>query len=114
MAARSAAGRGVRIACARTAGSTAVARSCTCTTTTTITSTDPVTVAVDVNGADKGPAEVARGAAQVQGIRVILFGPAAEIGPVPEHVSVVNAPVSIAKHPDPARAVRRESQASIV
>src|SRR3954470_13146192 len=116
MAARSAAGRGVRIACARTAGSTAVARSCTCTTTTTITITDPVTVAVDVNGADLGPAEVARGAARAAagGVRVVLFGPAAEIGTVPDGVSVVDAPVSIAKDPDPARAVRRESQSSIV
>src|SRR3954471_5554786 len=116
MAARSAAGRGVRIACARTAGSTAVARSCTCTTTITITITDPVTVAVDVNGADRGPAEVARGAARAaaSGVRVILFGPAAQIGSVPEGVSVVDAPVSIAKDPDPARAVRRTPESSIV
>ncbi|MDA0184883.1 phosphate acyltransferase PlsX [Solirubrobacter phytolaccae] len=80
----------------------------------TSTSTTPVTVAVDVNGADLGPAEVARGAALAQGVRVILFGPAAEIGPVPSHVSVVDAPVSIAKDPDPARAVRRTPDASIV
>ncbi|MDA0173571.1 phosphate acyltransferase PlsX [Solirubrobacter taibaiensis] len=95
----------------------AVARSCTCTTLTiTITSTSstPVTVAVDVNGADLGPAEVARGAAHAEGVRVILFGPAAEIGPVPSHVSVVDAPVSIAKEADPARAVRRTPEASIV
>ena len=45
---------------------------------------------------------------------MILFGPAAEIGDVPDHVSVVNAPVSIAKDPDPARAVRRERESSIV
>jgi glycerol-3-phosphate acyltransferase PlsX len=50
----------------------------------------------------------------VSGLRVILFGPAAEIGDVPEHVSVVDAPVSIAKDPDPARAVRRERESSIV
>jgi len=95
----------------------AVARSCTCTTLTiTITSTSstPVTVAVDVNGADLGPAEVARGAAHAENVRVILFGPAAEIGPVPAHVSVVDAPVSIAKEADPARAVRRTPEASIV
>src|SRR3954449_6670522 len=116
MAARSAAGRGVRIACARTAGSTAGARSCTCTITTTITITDPVTVAVDVNGADLGPAEVARGAARAAagGVRVVLFGPAHRIGPVPSGVSVVDAPVSIAKDPDPARAVRRTPESSIV
>src|SRR4051795_10912587 len=87
-----------------------------CTTTTTITITDPVTVAVDVNGADLGPAEVARGAARAAagGVRVVLFGPAAGIGAVPAGVSVVDAPVSIAKDPDPARAVRRTPEASIV
>jgi glycerol-3-phosphate acyltransferase PlsX len=81
--------------------------------TITTTSTEP-TVAVDVNGADRGPAEVARGAAQVSGVRVTLFGPAAEIGEVPPHVSVVDAPVSIAKEADPARAVRRHPESSIV
>ncbi len=77
---------------------------------------DPVTVAVDANGADKGPAEVARGAAlaAAAGTRVLLFGPAAELGPVPDGVEVVDAPVSIAKDPDPARAVRRTPDASIV
>src|SRR3954451_12298754 len=88
-AARSATGRAVPTACARIAGSTAVARSCTCTTTITITNTNSVTVAVDVNGADKGPAKLAHGAALVRGVRVILFGPAAEIGDVPDHVTVV-------------------------
>src|SRR3954447_6496533 len=73
-----------------------------------------VTIAVDVNGADKGPAEVARGAAQVSDVRVILFGPAEELRDVPSHVTVVDAPLSIAKDPDPARAVRRNPDASIV
>ena len=79
-------------------------------------SSPPVTVAVDVNGADKGPAEVARGAARAaaSGVRVVLFGPAAEIGAVPEGVSVVDAPLSIAKAPDPARAVRANPSSSIV
>src|SRR5262245_61243339 len=72
-----------------------------------------VTVAVDANGADRGPAEVARGAALVEGVRVILFGPRAEMEPA-AHVEVVDAPVSIAKDPDPARAVRRTPDASIV
>ena len=38
-----------------------------------------LTVAVDANGADLGPAEVARGAAEAaaRGVRVLLFGPAA-------------------------------------
>ena len=75
-----------------------------------------VTVAVDANGADRGPAEVARGAAlaAAAGTRVLLFGPAAELGDAPEGVEVIDAPVSIAKDPDPARAVRRTPEASIV
>jgi phosphate acyltransferase len=76
----------------------------------------PVTVAVDANGADRGPAEVARGAAlaAAAGTRVLLFGPAAELGEAPDGVEVVDSPVSIAKDPDPARAVRRTPDASIV
>jgi phosphate acyltransferase len=76
----------------------------------------PVTIAVDANGADLGPAEVAAGAAiaAAQGVRVLLFGPAEAIGEVAEGVEVVDAPVSVAKDPDPARAVRREREASIV
>jgi phosphate acyltransferase len=71
---------------------------------------------VDVNGADKGPGEVARGAARAVagGIRVTLFGPAGEIGAVADGVSVVDAPRSIAKDADPARAVRANPDASIV
>ena len=73
-------------------------------------------VAVDCNGADLGPAEVAAGAAIAarQGARVILFGPAAELGEPPEGVEIVDAPVSIAKSPDPAHAVRSTPEASIV
>ena len=65
-----------------------------------------VTVAVDANGADLGPAEVARGAALAaqRGVRIILFGPAGELSAA--GVEVVDAPVSIAKAPDPARSVR--------
>jgi len=75
-----------------------------------------VTVAVDAGGADLGPAEVAAGAAiaAAAGTRVILFGPAAEIGKVPEGVEIVDAPVSIAKAADPAYAVRSTPEASIV
>jgi phosphate acyltransferase len=77
---------------------------------------EQVTVAVDANGADRGPAEVARGAAlaAASGTRVLLFGPAAELGPAPDGVEVVDAPLSIAKAGDPARAVRGNPQASIV
>jgi phosphate acyltransferase len=71
---------------------------------------------VDANGADLGAAEVAEGAAlaAAAGTRVLLFGPAAEIGAVPQGVTVVDAPTSIAKQPDPALAVRSTPQASIV
>jgi glycerol-3-phosphate acyltransferase PlsX len=77
---------------------------------------EPVTIAVDANGADHGPAEVAAGAAlaAAQGVRVLLFGPAAAVGDVPDAVEVVDAPVSIAKVADPARAVRSTPDASIV
>jgi glycerol-3-phosphate acyltransferase PlsX len=75
-----------------------------------------VTVAVDANGADLGPAEVAAGAALAaqRGTRVLLFGPAARIGPAPPGVTVVDAPVSIAKAPEPVAAVRATPEASIV
>jgi glycerol-3-phosphate acyltransferase PlsX len=79
---------------------------------------DPVrpTVAVDCNGADEGPAEVAAGAAiaAAQGVNVILYGPASELGELPAGVQVVDAPVSIAKSPDPASAARSTPEASIV
>jgi fatty acid/phospholipid biosynthesis enzyme len=45
---------------------------------------------------------------------VLLFGPAAAIGEVPDGVEVVDAPVSVAKSPDPVRAVRSTPEASIV
>lgn len=89
-------------------------------------------VAVDANGADLGPAEVAAGAelAARQGAHVLLFGPLAEIAVgLAEHgtppgaesvtsiaagVELIDAPLSIAKNPDPARAVRTNPEASIV
>src|ERR1700712_3454336 len=80
-----------------------------------------VTVAVDATGADLGPAEVARGAARAaqSGIEVLLFGPATELhvalAELPsEGVQVIDAPVSIAKESDPARAVRQHPHSSIV
>jgi glycerol-3-phosphate acyltransferase PlsX len=83
-----------------------------------------VVVAVDANGADLGPAEVAAGAvlAAEQGARVLLFGPAAEMlgakkaagTALAPGVEVVDAPLSIAKSPDPARAARATPEASIV
>ncbi len=76
----------------------------------------PRGVAVDCGGADLGPAEVAAGArlAAAQGVRVLLFGPSAELGPSAGGVEVIDAPVSIAKAPDPVRAVRATPDASIV
>ncbi len=73
-------------------------------------------VAVDANGADLGPAEVAAGAAIAaqQGARVLLFGPAEELGPAPPGVTIIDAPVSIAKAPDPVRAAHSTPDASIV
>ena len=73
-------------------------------------------VAVDCNGADLGPAEVAAGAAiaAASGVRMLLFGPAAELGPPLRGVEVVDAPVSIAKAPDPVSAARTTPEASIV
>lgn len=74
-----------------------------------------VTVAVDANGADLGPAEVAAGAAIAasRGIRVKLFGPAAQAGDPAPGVELVDAPLSVAKDPDPARAVRANPDSSI-
>ena len=75
-----------------------------------------MTVAVDANGADLGAAEVAAGAAMAaaRGTRVLLFGPAPQMGPPSDWVRVVDAPVSVAKAPDAAAAVRATPAASIV
>jgi glycerol-3-phosphate acyltransferase PlsX len=63
-----------------------------------------------------GPAEVAAGAAvaAAKGARVLLFGPAAELGEPPPGVEIVDAPVSIAKAADPVAAARTSRDASIV
>jgi glycerol-3-phosphate acyltransferase PlsX len=80
-----------------------------------------VAIAVDCNGADLGPTEVAAGAvlAAREGARTILFGPADELrtalSDAPEGaIEVVDAPVSIAKSADPASAARANPDASIV
>ena len=75
-----------------------------------------VTVAVDANGADLGPAEVAAGAAvaAAQGVKVLLFGSADQLGDPAPGVEVVDAPVSVAKAADSARAVRANPGSSIV
>jgi glycerol-3-phosphate acyltransferase PlsX len=73
-------------------------------------------VAVDANGADLGPGEVAAGAriAAAQGVEILLFGPAGELGEAVGGIEIVDAPISIAKDPDPVRAVRETPEASIV
>lgn len=73
-------------------------------------------IAVDCNGADLGPAEVAAGAALAagEGARVLLFGPADQIGGMPTGVEVIDAPISIAKAKDPVLATRTTPEASIV
>jgi glycerol-3-phosphate acyltransferase PlsX len=75
-------------------------------------------VAVDCNGADLGPAEVAAGArmAAEQGARVLLFGPAEELrsSTLQQGIEVMDAPISIAKSADPVSAVRGTPEASIV
>jgi phosphate acyltransferase len=75
-----------------------------------------VTVAVDGNGADLGPAEVAAGASLIaaRGVHVLLFADASKIDSLPDGVELVDAPVSIAKASDPAYAVRSTPEASIV
>lgn len=75
-----------------------------------------IVVAVDANGPDLGPAEVAAGAAIAaeRGLRVLLFGPAAELGNPPDGVEVIDAPVSVAKSADPVAAVRGTPDSSIV
>ena len=75
-----------------------------------------IAVAVDAGGADLGPREVAAGAslAAAQGIKVLLFGPAAEIGSTPDGVELVDAPISIAKAADPRSRCRSTPDASIV
>ncbi len=77
---------------------------------------DGPVIAVDANGADLGPAEVAAGArlAAARGARVLLFGPASELSSAGPGVRVIDAPESVAKAVDPVRAVRATPQASIV
>jgi glycerol-3-phosphate acyltransferase PlsX len=67
-------------------------------------------IALDANGADRGPRTVAEGAAAA-GVPVTIFGPAAELD---GFESVVDAPVAVTNDEDPARAVRAKPDASIV
>ena len=69
-------------------------------------------IALDAQGADRGPATVAEGARRT-GLPVTLFGPAAEL-PEEGPVRVVDSPRAIAGHDEPVRAVRADPEASIV
>jgi glycerol-3-phosphate acyltransferase PlsX len=80
-----------------------------------------VRIALDVQGADNGIAEVISGAriAAQEGIEIVLVGPEGEInealgGKLPNGFSVVNATEVVTNHDDPATAVRGKRDSSIV
>jgi glycerol-3-phosphate acyltransferase PlsX len=68
-------------------------------------------IALDANGADRGPKAVVEGA-RIAGLPVTLYGPAAELSGAPG--KVVDAPVFVSNEEDPALAVRSKEDASIV
>ena len=70
-------------------------------------------IALDANGADRGPAAVAEGARR-SGLPVLLFGPAAQLADAGELAQVVDAPEAITAADEPARAARSRPDASIV
>jgi phosphate acyltransferase len=71
-------------------------------------------IAVDANGADKGPAAVAEGVGRA-GLPVLLFGPAAELtGPAGPQAEIVHAPETIKAGEEAVAAVRSKRDASIV
>jgi glycerol-3-phosphate acyltransferase PlsX len=71
-------------------------------------------IAVDANGADQGPHAVAEGVAR-SGLRVMLFGPAAEIaGLAGPRTEVVDAPETVKAGEEAVAAVRSKRDASIV
>jgi glycerol-3-phosphate acyltransferase PlsX len=67
-------------------------------------------IALDANGADRGPRTVAQGALD-SGVPVTIYGPAAELD---GFANVVDAPVAVTNDEDPARAVRAKPESSIV
>src|SRR5438270_13624764 len=67
-------------------------------------------IALDANGADRGPTTVAAGG-RLTDVPLLIFGPASEIGDGPD---VVDAPVAVSNDDEPARAVRARPDASIV
>ena len=67
-------------------------------------------IALDANGADRGPATVGEGG-RLAGVPVRLYGPAAELAGFD---NVIDAPVTIGNDEEPVRAVRSKADASIV
>src|SRR5947209_3462591 len=67
-------------------------------------------IALDANGADRGPATVAAGGRQA-GVPVLIFGPASQVGDGPD---AVDAPIAVSNEDEPARAVRAHPDSSIV
>ena len=67
-------------------------------------------IALDANGADRGPRTVAEGGAAA-GVPVTIFGPAAELEGFD---NVVDAPVAVGNDEDAARAVRAKPDSSVV
>ena len=70
-------------------------------------------VAVDANGADKGPAAVAEGVRR-SGLDVLLFGPAAEIEGAGPKARIIDAPDTVKAGDEAVAAVRAKPDASIV
>jgi phosphate acyltransferase len=71
-------------------------------------------IAVDANGADRGPAAVAEGVSR-SGLPVLLFGPATEIsGPAGALAEIVDAPETVKGGEEAVAAVRSKPDASIV
>lgn len=80
----------------------------------------PVTVALDAQGADLGVEEVVRGAnrALADGLRLRIYGPESEIRAALRDphglATVIDAPVAVTNHEEPASAVRTKRDSSIV
>jgi glycerol-3-phosphate acyltransferase PlsX len=70
-------------------------------------------IAVDANGADRGPRAVAEGVRR-SGLPALVFGPAAEIAGAGPNAELVDAPETIKGGDEPAAAVRTRREASIV
>jgi glycerol-3-phosphate acyltransferase PlsX len=70
-------------------------------------------IAVDANGADRGPATVAEGAKR-SGVPTLVFGPASELAGAGDLAEIVDAPVAVSGEDEPVRAVRSRPEASVV